>query len=322
MKRSTAFLFTGLLIVLAMLSLALPVGPLSTLRDQDPALAQLVVAQLRLPRTLLALGYGAVLGLSGAAIQALFGNPLASPDLTGSSSGAAFGAVLGGYWLGLSSPLALAAAGALGALTALVLLLALAGRRADTSTLLLAGLAISLIAGAATSLALALSPSPFAFYDSFDWLMGSLVDRSLEQAATALIPAGLAAIVLLRSRPALDALALGEDVAASFGHNLRRLRRSVVGASAVSVGACVSVCGAVGFIGLIAPVLARRLTRGHAGRALPASALIGAVLLTLADLITRLAPLGRTIPLGVVTAIAGTPLFLALILTQRWRMTP
>jgi iron complex transport system permease protein len=230
--------------------------------------------------------------------------------------------VLGGYWLKLTNPLALAAAGAAGALAALLLLLTLAGRRAETATLLLAGLAISLMAGAATSLALALAPSPFAFYDSFDWLMGSLVDRSLQQAATALIPAVLAAILLLRCRDALDALTLGEDVAASFGHDLVRLRRTVVGASAVAVGACVSVCGAIGFIGLIAPVLARRLTRGHAGRAMLAAALLGAALLTLADLVTRLAPLGRSIPLGVVTAIAGTPLFLAVILTQRWRMTP
>ena len=322
MTLRTAFLLSLLLGALALLSLALPFGSLRLLGQQDPALAQLVLTELRLPRTLLALGYGAVLGLCGAALQALFGNPLASPDLTGSSSGAALGAVLGGYWLKLTNPLALAAAGAAGALAALLLLLTLAGRRAETATLLLAGLAISLMAGAATSLALALAPSPFAFYDSFDWLMGSLVDRSLQQAATALIPAILAAILLLRCRDALDALTLGEDVAASFGHDLVRLRRTVVGASAVAVGACVSVCGAIGFIGLIAPVLARRLTRGHAGRALPAAALLGAALLTLADLVTRLAPLGRSIPLGVVTAMAGTPLFLAVILTQRWRMTP
>ena len=319
---SAASSLAVLLLALGLLSLALPFNSLRTLHQQDPALAQVILAELRLPRTLLALGYGAALGLSGAALQALFGNPLASPDLTGSSSGAALGAVLGGYWLGLTSPLALALAGAIGALAALALLLALAGRRADTATLLLAGLAISLIAGAGTSLALALAPSPFAFYDSFDWLMGSLVDRSLEQAATALIPAGLAAVMLLRSRIALQALMLGEDVAASLGHDLVKLRRTIVGSSAVAVGACVSVCGAIGFIGLIAPVLARRLTGGHAGRALPAAALLGAALLTLADLVTRLAPLGRTIPLGVVTAIAGTPLFLAVILTQRWRMTP
>ena len=138
---------------------------------------------------MLAAGYGAVLGMTGAALQAMFANPLASPDITGSSSGAALGAVLGAYWFGIVDPLALAAFGAGGAGLALAGLLLLAGRRSDTATLLLAGVAIALAAGAATSLLLALAPSPFAFYDSFEWLMGSFVDRSLPQAAAALIPA-------------------------------------------------------------------------------------------------------------------------------------
>lgn len=310
------------ILALAAAALLLPGEPLAELRLRDPALATALLVELRLPRLLLALGYGATLGITGAALQALFANPLASPDITGGSSGAALGAVAGGYWLGLTEPLLLAACGVAGALLALILLLALAGRRADTATLLLAGLAISLAAGAATSLALALAPSPFAFYDSFDWLMGSLVDRSLGQAAAALVPAALAcALLLARARP-LDALALGEDVAASMGFRPQRLRREVVIASAVAVGACVSVCGAVGFVGLIAPVLARRLTGGHPGGALWPAALIGAMLLLGADLLTRLAPLGRTIPLGVVTATLGTPLFLWLLLRMRWRLTP
>jgi iron complex transport system permease protein len=310
------------ILALAAAALLLPWAPLAELRQADPAMATTLLFELRLPRVLLALGYGATLGITGAALQALFANPLASPDLTGGSSGAALGAVAGGYWLGLTEPLALAACGVAGALLGLLLLLALAGRRADTATLLLAGLAISLAAGAATSLALALAPSPFAFYDSFDWLMGSLIDRSLGQAGAALVPAALAsALLLARVRP-LDALSLGEDVAASQGYQPDRLRTEVVVASAVAVGACVSVCGAVGFIGLIAPVLARRLTIGHPGRALVPAALIGAVLLLGADLVTRLAPLGRTIPLGVVTAVLGTPLFLWLLLRMRWRVTP
>ena len=287
-----------------------------------PELAQLVLFELRLPRLLLALGYGAVLGTTGAALQALFANPLASPDLTGASSGAALGAVLASSVLGLASPLALGLSGAGGALLALLLLFALAGRRADSATLLLAGLAISLAAGAATSLALALAPSPFAFYEAFDWLMGSLIDRSLPQAAAALLPAAIAVALLLRRAGALDRLALGEDVATSLGGNPQRLRREIVLLCAVAVGACVAVCGAVGFVGLIAPVVARGWTRGHPGRALLPAALLGAVLLMAADLLTRLAPLGRTIPLGVVTAAAGTPLFLWLLLRMRWRLTP
>ena len=307
--------------LLAAAALLLPWEPLAELRHSDPDLATMLLIELRLPRVLLALGYGATLGLTGAALQALFANPLASPDITGGSSGAALGAVAGGYWLGLTEPLSLAACGIAGALLALLLLLVLAGRRSDTATLLLAGLAISLAAGAATSLALALAPSPFAFYDSFDWLMGSLIDRSLGQAAAALIPAAAACGLLLTRSGALDALALGEDVASSLGYRPERLRREVVIGSAIAVGACVSVCGAVGFVGLIAPVAARRISGGHPGRALGPAAMIGAVLLLGADLLTRLAPLGRSIPLGVITATVGTPLFLWLLLRMRWRLT-
>src|SRR3546814_20033222 len=121
-----------------------------------------------------------MLGASGAAIQARFANPLASPDLTGTTSGAALGAVVTAYIFGFSAPLALAAGSVVGALAALALLLALAGPKAETATLLLSGLAISALAGALTTLALALAPSPFAFYDAYDWLQGSLV-RSEER---------------------------------------------------------------------------------------------------------------------------------------------
>ena len=310
------------LALLALAALLLPLAPIVDLLGTDAGLAQLVLVELRLPRVLLAAGYGATLGLTGAALQALFANPLASPDLTGGSSGAALGVVAGAYWTGLSHPLALAAAGSAGALLALALLLALAGRRSDTATLLLAGLAISLAAGAATSLLLALAPSPFAFYDSFSWLMGSLVDRSLPQAAAALLPAALAGALLARHARRLDVLALGEDVAASMGFRPDAMRIEIISLSAIAVGACVSVVGAVGFIGLIAPVIARRLTGGHPGRALLPAALLGATLLLGADLLTRLAPPGRDIPLGVITAIAGTPLFIWVVARMRWRLTP
>ena len=301
------------MVALAAFHLLVPLAPLRI----DPALGRLLLVELRLPRTLLVIGTGATLGISGAALQALFANPLASPDISGASSGAALGAVLGGYWLGVTSPLALTACGAAGAIGAMLVLLALVGRKSDTPTLLLAGVAISLAAGAATSLALALAPSPFAFYDAFDWLMGSVVDRSLGQAAAALIPAAFASALLLARADALDSMALGEDVAASLGHRPRRLGREVVGLSAIAVGACVSVVGAIGFVGLVAPVLARRLTRGHPGRAMIPAGLIGAILLTLADLVVRGVPLSRPIPIGVVTALFGTPLFLWLVVTMR-----
>ena len=316
MSRALPLLLVALALLTA-LSLFVPLGSLVELRRADPNLAWELIEELRLPRTLLALGYGAVLGITGAALQATFANPHATPDNTGSSSGAALGAVAGAYWLGITGPLALAACGAMGAALALCGLFLLAGRRSETATLLLAGVAIALAAGAGTSLLLALAPSPFAFYDSFEWLMGSFVDRSLPQAAAALVPAAIACVVLARRGVALDMMALGDDVAASVGYRPRRLAVEVVALSAIAVGACVSVCGAIAFVGLIAPYAARSLTRGHPGRALVPAALIGALLLLLADLLVRLAPAGRTIPVGVITTAIGTPLFLWIVVRMR-----
>jgi iron complex transport system permease protein len=311
----------ALLVLGAAAHLLLPWTPLREAQSIDPGLADLILVELRLPRTLLVLGYGAVLGVSGAALQAIFANPLASPDISGASSGAALGAVLGGYWLGLTQPLVLAACGAAGALGTLALLVTLAGRKADTATLLLAGLAIALAAGAATSLALALAPSPFAFYDAFDWLMGSFTDRSMAQAVAALVPAGIATLLLLRRSRALDLIALGDDVAASLGLRPRRLAVEVIALSASAVGACVAVAGAIGFVGLVAPVFGRQVSRGHPGKALVPSALIGAILLVVADLVVRAVQLDRPIPVGVITALFGTPLFLWLVVTMRRRVT-
>lgn len=308
------------LLIAAVASFVMPVSDLMVLAKQDTGLAKQILWELRLPRTLLALGYGAALGISGAALQAVFANPLAAPDLTGSSSGAALGAVLGAYWFGISSPIGLAAVAASGAAIALILLLLLAGRRAAPTTLLLAGLAVSLAAGALTTLALSLAPSPFAFYDSFEWLMGSFVDRSRTQAAVALVPAGIACLLLLGQARALDLLALGDDVAGSLGYKPRQITRLVIMLSAVAVGACVSVAGAIGFVGLIAPYLARSLTRGHPGRAMLPAALIGALLMAAADLATRLFVLDHPLPVGVLTAMFGSPLFIWLIVTMRQRV--
>jgi iron complex transport system permease protein len=320
MRRSTLLLPGAAAVLLFASSMLLPWASLAEILRQDDRLALAIVRELRLPRAALALVYGATLGASGAAIQALFANPLASPDLTGTTSGAALGAVVTAYLLAFTSPFALSVGAVAGALAALLLLLALAGRRAETATLLLAGLAISAMAGALTTLALALAPSPFAFYDAYEWLMGSLIDRSLSQAVFAALP-GIAAIVLLaRLKAPLDSLTLGEEVAESFGHDIGRLRLWVVCLTAIGVGACVAVCGAIGFVGLVAPIFARRMTGGRPGEAVLPAALIGAALLLAADLVTRLAPLGRTLPIGVVTALLGAPFFLWLVFHMRWRL--
>lgn len=308
-------------LLLFALAIAAPWGDLAALLAEDRTLALSVLVELRLPRALLALLYGAVLGATGAAVQALFANPLASPDLTGATSGAALGAVVAAYLIGLTSPLSLSIGAVVGALAALLALLGLAGPRAETATLLLAGLAISAVSGAATTLALALAPSPFAFYDAYDWLMGSLVDRSLDQAAFAAVPGLIVIVLLSRLKDPLDALALGEEVAQSLGHDIGRLRLKIISLTALGVGACVAVCGAVGFIGLVGPVFARKLVKGHPGRAILPAALIGGILLLAADLFVRLAPLGRTLPLGVVTALLGAPFFLWLVVHMRWRLS-
>lgn len=311
-------------VAIALVGLAhflLPFDTVQAASAMDPSLAQLLLVEIRLPRTLLVIGYGAVLGASGAALQAVFANPLASPDISGASSGAALGAVLGSYFIGATQPLAVAGFAASGALGALVLLFMLAGRRGDSSTLLLAGLAVSLAAGAATSLALALAPSPFAFYDAYDWLMGSFADRSLLQATTALVPASIAIAWLVRRSHELDLLALGDDVAASMGVRPLRLTREVVLCTAIAVGACVSAVGAIGFVGLVAPYLARFWTKGHPGRALLPAAVFGSLLMALADITCRAVPLDRAIPVGVVTALFGSPLFIWLIANMRRKVT-
>lgn len=320
---------TGRTLSLALVALALtvasalvPLRSLPALLGSDPALAATILVELRVPRALLALVYGLVLGASGAAVQALFANPLASPDITGATGGAALGAVVTAYLVGAAAPFAVALGGIAGAGGALALLLLLAGPRAETATLLLAGLAISAIAGAATALALALAPSPFAFYDAYDWLMGSLVDRSLPQLLFAAVPALAALAYFLAAMRSLDTLALGEDTAEAMGIAVARLRRDVVVATAIGVGGAVAVCGAVGFVGLVGPVLARGLTGGHPGRAILPAALIGAVLLLAADIAVRFAPPDRALPVGVLTSLIGAPFFLWLVVHMRWRTRP
>ncbi|MCJ7420216.1 FecCD family ABC transporter permease [Sphingomicrobium astaxanthinifaciens] len=302
-----------LLWLMALLHLLLPFD----LFALDDEVARAIMLELRAPRTLLAVGYGAALGITGAALQAVFANPLASPDITGAASGGALGAVATAHFFLLTSPLALAIGGAAGSGLALVGLFAIAGRGADPARLLLAGLSIALAAGAATSLLLALAPSPFAFYDQWRWLMGSLVDSGWPDAAAALVPAGIAGLLLWRMRRSYDLAALGEDVAASYGVEARPLARRTILLSAIAIGACVAACGAIGFVGLIAPIAARALSRGHPGRALLPAAILGAALLLAADLAVRAAPAGRPIPIGVVTALIGTPLFILLLMRMR-----
>lgn len=307
---------------LALASLCWDPGGLAALWARSPDAARAILIELRLPRALLALAIGGALGLTGAAMQGLLRNPLASPDVLGPSTGAALGAVVMAYYVGIGGTLALAAGGIGGALAALALLLLLSRGGASTATLLLAGVAISALGGALTNLALSLAPSPFALYDVLFWLLGSLADRSLVQVAVALPPLALGCALVLSARRGIDALALGEDVAQSLGYDVTALRRRIVIGTALAVGAGVAVAGAIGFVGLVVPHLVRPFVGGRPGAALVPSALAGAALLTAADLLVRLPVAGHDLKLGVVTALIGAPFFLSLILRQREAIEP
>lgn len=279
---------------------------------------RLIVWEIRVPRALLALFIGATLGMSGAALQGYLRNPLAEPGLIGVSAGAALGAVIALY-SGLSAvtALALPLAGLVGALAAVVAVYGLAGRSASPLTLILAGVAVSAFAGALTSLALNLSPSPFAALEIVFWMMGSLSDRSMDHAVLA-IPFMIVSLGLLSTTArALDALTLGEDVAVSLGINLGLTQAVLVIAIALGVGAAVSVSGVIGFIGLVAPHLFRPLVGSRPGPLLFVSALAGGVLLLGADGAVRIISPGHEIKLGVLTTLIGAPFFLMLVLKAR-----
>ena len=278
----------------------------------------LIIGDIRLPRTLLALAVGAALGMSGAALQGLLRNPLADPGITGASQGAALGAASVFYFALLPQlgPLAPAAAGLAGALLALLLMLWLAGT-AHAATVILAGLAVSTFTGAALAAVLNFAPNPYAMQELVFWLLGSVSERGFDHLAV-LVPALLIGGVLIwRQRQLLAALSLGEHVAASLGLDFARGSRLVVLGAALLVGAAVAVAGNIGFVGLIVPHLVRPFVGHRPDRTLIPSALLGATLVCLADIAVRLMPAGRELKLGVLTALIGAPLLLWLIWKER-----
>jgi len=289
---------------------------------ENPSIAALILIEIRLPRALLAVMIGASLGLAGAALQGLLRNPLADPGIIGVSSTAALGVVLVLYF-GISQFAAwtLPAAGMIGAAVAVIGILLLAGRGSSVLTVILAGVAVNAFAGALTSLAINMAPSPFAIVEIVFWLLGSLADRSFEHVWLALPLIILGWLLLLTTRRALDALTLGEDTAASLGFNLNRIRVFVVIGAACCVGAGVAVAGAIGFVGLVAPHLLRPFVNHEPGRLLVPSALAGGLLLLAADTAIRVSATGAELKLGVMTALIGAPFFLYLIVRTRGLMT-
>lgn len=308
-----------LLVVLAAVSLLLGrSGWLWPWQDasRDADLARLILWELRVPRLLLAVLVGAVLGLAGAVLQGLTRNPLAEPGLLGVSSGAALGAVVAIYsGLGALFALAVPVFGLFGALLGTSLTLAL-GASGGVLALILSGAAVSGLMLAGTALVLNLAPNPYAAYEISHWMMGSLADRSWDQLLLSAPFMVVGAALLLRTGRALDALSLGESQAMSLGVNLRSLRRRVLLGTALAVGAATSVTGTIGFIGLLAPHLVRRSVGYEPRRVLWPAAICGAVLLLLADIATRILPLEQELKLGVLTGLVGSPFFMWLV----WRM--
>jgi iron complex transport system permease protein len=279
---------------------------------------QVIVREIRMPRTILGLAIGAILGLSGAALQGLLRNPLASPSLFGAPQSAAFGAVLV-ISLGLADvrSYALPVAAIAMAFASVFVLLSIAGRNAGLLILILAGLAISSLAGAMTALVMNLSSNPFVVLEIAFWLLGSLEDRSFRHVVLALPFIAGGAIILMSQRNAFRALTLGEETAQSLGVDVGRLRLAVIVGVALGVGGAVAVTGTIGFIGLVAPHLMRPLIGHDPARLLVPSALTGAALLLAADIAVRIIPSSSDIKVGVLTSIIGVPFFLYLIMRER-----
>lgn len=294
-----------------------PAQAIRAIAAPQDSLDRLILIEVRMPRVLLAILVGGILGLSGAVLQGLLRNPLAEPGLLGVSSGASLGAVIAIYYgfsasFGLATPL-FALVGAL--LTAGVAFAL--SRMGGTLSLILAGVAMSSIAGAGVSLALNLAPNPFAAYEIMTWLMGSLSDRSWDHVALAapfiLVGAGLLAL----TARALDALTLGEAQAESLGIHVGRARLFALLGTALGVGAATAVTGAIGFVGLIAPHIVRPMVGHRPGATLLPATIAGALIVLAADLVTRLLNFGTEIRLGVFVSIIGAPFFLWLVLHVR-----
>ncbi len=335
------FIALGLLLMFV-LWLSLALGPVSlplgdTLRaalrllgvplaaDAAVQQAELILAQIRVPRTLLGLAVGMVLALCGVAMQGLFRNPLADPGLVGVSSGAALGAavaIVGGAAFGglpeAFAPYLLSAFAFIGGLlvTALVYRLGRRDGQTNVATMLLAGIALTALAGAAIGLFTYLADDATLRTLTF-WNLGSLNGASYARLWPLLLATLAVALWLPRRARALNALLLGESEARHLGFEVERLKRELVFCTALGVGAAVAAAGLIGFIGLVVPHLMRLLVGPDHRLLLPASALAGASLLLLADLVARLALAPAELPIGIVTALIGAPFFLYLLVRGR-----
>ena len=323
-RAGATAILVGLVVLLLLISLGVgpvrlaPLSVIEALLGGGSDVQQVIVQEIRLPRAILGLAIGGILGLSGAALQGLLRNPLASPSLFGAPQSAAFGAVLV-IALGLADvrSYALPIAAIIAAFTSVFALLAIAGRNAGLLILILSGLALSSLAGAATALVMNLSSNPFVVLEIAFWLLGSLEDRSFRHVALALPFIVAGAIVLLSQRNAFRALSLGEETAQSLGIDVARLRLWVISGVALGVGGAVAVSGTIGFVGLVAPHLMRPIVGHDPTRLMVPSALAGSALLLAADIAVRIIPSSSNIKVGVLTSLIGVPFFLYMIMRER-----
>ncbi|WP_243750611.1 FecCD family ABC transporter permease [Thiomicrorhabdus marina] len=321
-----------LMLIIAVYSLS--VGAIQTgwsqasaalITEVDP-MTEKVVIDIRLPRILLAILVGAALGIAGAALQGLFRNPLADPGLVGVSSGAALAAVtvivLGGSalsdYVGWAGDLALPTAAFFGGLAVTLIIYQIATRngRTDVSLMLLAGIAINAIAVALTGI-LTYYATDEELRNLTFWSMGSIASASKEDLSIAVLPILFALIALPYYAKSLNAFLMGESACRHMGYKLKQLKTGVIIFSSLSVGAAVAVSGMIGFIGLAAPHLVRILLGPDHRWLLPGSAIIGAILVTLSDMLARTLLAPAELPIGLVIAAFGGPFFLWLLLQRR-----
>lgn len=295
-----------------------PAAALAALAGRGDPVVRAILLDLRLPRAILGLLVGATLGAGGAALQGYLRNPLAEPAVLGVSGTASLGAVVAIYFrLADAHPAVVPLLSVAGAVAALVPLWRLSRAAESTLTLILAGVAIAALAGAGISLALNLSPNPFATAEITVWLLGSLEDRSFADVAVALPCTAVGLALVLGQGRALDALSLGDDGARALGVDLAAVRRRLLAGLAIGVGGAVAVSGSIGFVGLVVPHLVRPFTDRSPSALLLPSALAGAVLLGFADIAVRVIPTPTPLRLGVLTAFLGVPVFLHHLLRER-----
>lgn len=329
--RTTAWALALLLVLAVSIVLSVTMGPaeisaadawrsiLARLGLGEPTLSPLrdgIVWELRMPRILAAAAVGAGLALCGAIMQAVLRNPLADPYLLGLSSGASLGAVTV-IVLGMSLALPLAAfAGSLAALLATLFLAGAAGPITASRTIL-AGIAVSAVLGALTSLVIFWSATGDSYREILGWLLGSLAGVSWSTAALALAAVALIGGPLLISAGTLDAFAFGDRAAASLGISVSRTRWVLLAGTALLTGCLVAVSGSIGFVGLVVPHAVRLLVGSGHRALLPLSLLAGAIFLVWADTLARVVFDPRELPVGIVTALVGGPLFALLLLRTR-----